>query len=249
VVQDVRKARLIALAGGQAPAAQNETERRVTPRGAISRDRMIDAALQLLWEGGYAAVTTTAVCKRAEVATASLYHHFGDKAGLMVAMIEASLTYATRRFLELIGEETRTLARLERYVYAMRELGKDYRANTMGVLSTLAEGAAESPETRAAIADARKRAWRFVAAEMGETVGVDDGMLFAHLQFAFATYIIEVARTTDDKGEIRALYDSFSRTMVIAAAALRPSLLQEPEFAAAVQAASEDDPSTERRGE
>lgn len=249
MAEDPRKARLHALTGGTGSAPDGEMERRVTPRGAISRDRMIDAALQLLAEGGYAAVTTNAVCRRAEVATASLYHHFGDKAGLLVAMIDSSLTYAARRFVELIGDEARPLARLQRYVHAMRELGRDYRANTMGVLSTLAEGAADSPEIRTAIADVRRRAWGFVAAEMADTIGVEDGMLFSHIQFAFATYITEVARSATSKDEVRALYDSFNRTMMIVSAALRPALLDAPEFAAAVEAASEPDPHAHHQGE
>ncbi len=243
MTEQKRDARLIALTGGASEPANDANARRVTSRGAISRDRILDAALALLWEGGYPALSISAVCKRAEVSAASLYHHFGDKAGLMTAMIEASLGHASRRFFELIGEETRTLAKLERYVLAMRELGRDYRTNTIGVLSTLAEGAGESPELAAAIADARKRAWRFTAAEMCETVGVEDGMLFAHIQFAFATYIIEVAKSAGDRDELRALYDSFKRAMVIAAVAVNPALLHEPEFAAAAKAASEADPS------
>lgn len=234
--------RIVALnAGGQRETAYEPGARRRTLRGAISRDRILDAALALIWEGGYPALSISAVCKRAEVSAASLYHHFGDKAGLMSAMIEASLVYASEAFIEFVDQETRPLARLERYVLAMRELGKDYRTNTIGVLSTLAEGAAESPELAAAIGDARRRAWRFTAAEMCETVGVTDGLLFAHLQFAFATYIIEVAKSKGDRAELRALYDSFSRCMVMTAAAVNPALLHEPEFAAAAKAASEAD--------
>ncbi len=244
MVDEVRKARLELVTGGKprTDVVHDSEDRRVTKRGAISRDRILDAAMSLLAEGGYPAISISAVCKRAEVSAASLYHHFGDKAGLMEAMIEDSIVLAANRFLDLMSSYDHPLDQIGSYIETMRALGRDYRGNTIGVLASLAQGCSESPEMAKAIQGARARAWRFVAAEMGDHFGVEDGMMFAHLQFAFATYIIHVAQSTEGRDEINALYDSLHRFLILLIAALRPDFAKDPRFAAALAEASRDRP-------
>ncbi|MEQ4499406.1 TetR/AcrR family transcriptional regulator [Nocardioides kribbensis] len=57
----------------------------VQSRSESSADRMLAAALDLLAEGGLAAVTIAAVARRAGTSNGSLYHRFGDRTGLLVA--------------------------------------------------------------------------------------------------------------------------------------------------------------------
>jgi len=54
-------------------------------------DRMRRCALDLLRDGGPAALTTRAVCECAGVTAPTLYHHFGDKDGLLRAVARAEL--------------------------------------------------------------------------------------------------------------------------------------------------------------
>jgi AcrR family transcriptional regulator len=54
-------------------------------------DRIRVSALELLREGGPAALTTRAVCERAGVTAPTLYHHYGDKDGLLRALAQAEL--------------------------------------------------------------------------------------------------------------------------------------------------------------
>lgn len=61
--------------------------RRLSPAQAERRARLVDAAYGLACEGGYAAVTIAAVCERAEVARATVYHHFGSKDHLIAEAI------------------------------------------------------------------------------------------------------------------------------------------------------------------
>jgi TetR/AcrR family transcriptional repressor of nem operon len=48
----------------------------------------MDAALDLMWEESYGAVTIDDICKRAEVKKGSFYYFFGSKAELAVAALE-----------------------------------------------------------------------------------------------------------------------------------------------------------------
>lgn len=61
--------------------------RRLTPAQVSRRDRLVDVAYALAREGGYAAVTIDAVRERADVARATIYHHFGSKDHLIAAAI------------------------------------------------------------------------------------------------------------------------------------------------------------------
>jgi AcrR family transcriptional regulator len=57
------------------------------PRGSGTRDRLVLAASRLLAEGGPAAVTLRAVGDRAGVSRSAPYRHFGDKDGLLTAVL------------------------------------------------------------------------------------------------------------------------------------------------------------------
>ena len=55
---------------------------RTRARLAAARERIADAALDQLAEGGYASASVVTVARRAEVATGSVYRHFPSKADL-----------------------------------------------------------------------------------------------------------------------------------------------------------------------
>jgi AcrR family transcriptional regulator len=55
-------------------------------------EQILAAASKLLAKGGAAAVTTRAVCEAAGVTAPTLYHHFGDKDGLLSALVAQGVT-------------------------------------------------------------------------------------------------------------------------------------------------------------
>ena len=55
---------------------------RTRARLAAVRERIVDAALDQLAEGGYASASVVAVANRAGVATGSVYRHFPSKGDL-----------------------------------------------------------------------------------------------------------------------------------------------------------------------
>ncbi len=57
-------------------------------RTSDAKDRLMQAALSLLWEENYGGVTVDDICKRAEVKKGSFYYFFPGKAELAVAAIE-----------------------------------------------------------------------------------------------------------------------------------------------------------------
>src|SRR2546423_7587612 len=58
------------------------TTERTEARRAQTRERIVQAAHELVAEGGFAAAPVAAVAQRAKVATGSVYRHFSSKADL-----------------------------------------------------------------------------------------------------------------------------------------------------------------------
>jgi AcrR family transcriptional regulator len=67
-----------------AVAARRRSTPAAEPRRAGTRKRLVQAARQLLEEGGYGAASVQAIADRAGVAAGALYRHFASKAELVV---------------------------------------------------------------------------------------------------------------------------------------------------------------------
>src|SRR5437763_9979153 len=76
-----------------------------TPRLApeIRREQLLDAALDVLTEGGFDAVTVEAVARRAGVTRPVVYNMFGDLNGLMVTLIDREERAALAPLLDIVG--------------------------------------------------------------------------------------------------------------------------------------------------
>jgi AcrR family transcriptional regulator len=86
------------------PPLQPKAE--VTPnrRGARSREAVLDAAERLMAEHGFEAATVAALVKTAGIPASSIYHYFGSKDGVLLAVMERG---AQRYFAELQLPERR----------------------------------------------------------------------------------------------------------------------------------------------
>jgi TetR/AcrR family transcriptional repressor of nem operon len=61
---------------------------RLTPQGSQTRQRIIVAAAELMFEQGVAGTTTEQVRAAAGVSSSQIYHYFADKHALVLAVIE-----------------------------------------------------------------------------------------------------------------------------------------------------------------
>ena len=62
-------------------------QRRLTPKGRATRDRIVSVAAQLMFEHGVAGTSLGDVQKAAGVGASQVYHYFGDKQSLIRAVI------------------------------------------------------------------------------------------------------------------------------------------------------------------
>jgi TetR/AcrR family transcriptional repressor of nem operon len=65
--------------------------RRLTPRGAATRDRIVDAAASLVYERGFAGTSLDDVMAATGTSKSQLYHYFADKDALVREVIKEQL--------------------------------------------------------------------------------------------------------------------------------------------------------------
>lgn len=93
-------------------------------RGPATRDRLLDAAAEVIAEGGYAAATVAAVAERCGVATGALYRHFPSKAELMVELFRRAAD-------EQLESMQAAAAEAETFVGKLEAVLRDYATTTL----------------------------------------------------------------------------------------------------------------------
>lgn len=80
-----------------------------------ARERLVQAAIDLIWTSSYGAVSVDAICERADVRKGSFYHFFASKDELVVAALSAHWEIR-RPFLDDVFSASRSpIDRLGRY--------------------------------------------------------------------------------------------------------------------------------------
>jgi AcrR family transcriptional regulator len=108
--RDARRARPPRLRPRR-PSRRRRTGRRAArPSPGTTRERLVQAARQLLEEGGYGAASVQAIADRAGVSAGALYRHFSSKAELFVEVFRD----AAKRDLSVVDDAAATGSCIER---------------------------------------------------------------------------------------------------------------------------------------
>jgi AcrR family transcriptional regulator len=83
---------------------------------AQTRERLLDEALTLFSQRGYAATGIRDILKAAGVTQPTLYHHFADKAALLQTLIARHYGESHQRLAEIIVEEATVVGKLQAFV-------------------------------------------------------------------------------------------------------------------------------------
>ncbi|MGI8666840.1 MAG: TetR/AcrR family transcriptional regulator [Jatrophihabitans sp.] len=139
-------------------------------RALATRDRLLEASLLVLYQRGYAATTTTAVCVQAGVSRGTQLHHFPSKAELVRASIEH---LADKRAAEMRTELTGLPPAGDRIDAALALLERTFTSRLYSVALEVWMAARTDPELRAALAPLERRIGRELFALTVEVLGVD----------------------------------------------------------------------------
>ena len=86
------------------------------PRICHTRERLTDAAMDLIWENSYASTSVDAICERAEVKKGSFYYFFKSKSDLAVEALEADWRKKKPEMDGIFSPTVPPLERFERYL-------------------------------------------------------------------------------------------------------------------------------------
>jgi TetR/AcrR family transcriptional regulator, transcriptional repressor for nem operon len=104
-------------------------------RTSDADERLKTAALELIWEESYGAVTIDDICKRAEVKKGSFYYFFDSKASLAVAALEKMWTDDWKPALDArFSAAVEPLVRIKGYLESPYERQCKIKQNTGKVL-------------------------------------------------------------------------------------------------------------------
>lgn len=135
-----------------APNRQNAPERPLTPKGRATRQRIVAAAAQLMYERGLTEATLEDVRAAAGVSGSQIYHYFADKQALLLAVIEFQ-TAAVLELQEPHFARLDTMAGLRGWRDSLVNYQRRLQCRGGCPIGTLGSEVAESnPEARLAVA-------------------------------------------------------------------------------------------------
>jgi AcrR family transcriptional regulator len=186
-------------------------------QGEESRQRLVDAATELIGERGYHATAVNDICRRAGVAKTALYWHFGDKQGLLAAVIEAQGArwieeLQKRAYLRALPHE-----RLGSLVDGWREILEAQPQLIRLPAFLQLEAAEHSEEIRASLALLFERSERAIQQGLEDSLGrgtLPDAASVAHIVMSLLESVVARVGLARNDAERDALYEGVKRSVV-----------------------------------
>ena len=89
-------------------------------RTSDANERLMDAALDLIWEESYGAITIDDICRRADVKKGSFYYFFSSKSELAVAALERMWQETSKPKMDgIFSPSVEPLVRISTYLASM----------------------------------------------------------------------------------------------------------------------------------
>jgi AcrR family transcriptional regulator len=147
--------------------------RRRSGRGQGSRERILEAAAELFSQRGYAGAGVDQLAARSGIAKTAIYYHFGNKEGLLAAVLERTATSWIEGIRAASQQGGDPIERLDRALAGMRAMVEE-KPWILKLLQILAlEVADEKPEVRETLRTILRRAREAIVSGMHEALGVE----------------------------------------------------------------------------
>jgi TetR/AcrR family acrAB operon transcriptional repressor len=105
--------------------------RRTKEEAEITKQNLLAAGLEVFSRKGYKATRVEDIARQANVTTGAIYHHFGGKSALYIALVEKSSTKSNRLAQQIVeegGTPATILRRLLVHLFEFAEEDQEYRA-------------------------------------------------------------------------------------------------------------------------
>jgi AcrR family transcriptional regulator len=157
-------------------------------KGSVSRDRIVDSAIELFSQRGYAGTGVSGIVRAAGIEKSALYWHFGSKEGLLAAVFDRMDTEFVEQILkQSVGSDVSPGAGLNLFIDGLQQIVARNGHIVRLLLSVSIERSQVSKETRAAMQRVFDRTRLAVAHGFEQALGVQlpDVDLIARLVLAY----------------------------------------------------------------
>jgi len=187
-----------------------------TPQGESSRERILDAAIELISERGYSATSVDALCKRAGIVKTAVYWHFGSKEGLLAAVVERVATTWIEEVQKSAYQVGSPLQRLALTIRGLRTIVEERPRLMRLVLSVLFERAGEDEETRRALNRIFIRARRAIVDGIESALpNIRDPDLIAHTILSLMQGALVLRLADPVETDLDRLFSDMQRTVIL----------------------------------
>jgi AcrR family transcriptional regulator len=203
----------------------------VTPnrRGLKSRERVLDAAERIMAEQGFEAATIARVVEESGIPLSSVYHYFGSKDGILLAVMERGADRFFADLPDLTRRDGRPVQHLARVAAATaRTLERHPNFLRLLIVFAVQPPAAGEGEIRAVVHRIRQHALDLLREQLAGAFGDDPRSPVADLLARLALAAIDgafVASQADPATSIEQLLEPLPASL----AATRRSLLSRPD--------------------
>jgi AcrR family transcriptional regulator len=156
-------------------------------KGNVSRERILESAIALFSERGYAASGVHEIARRAGIEKAALYWHFGSKEGLLAAVLDRTDAEFVERVYKKVSQSATSDERLDLFVNGLKRLAAERGHMVRLMLSIAIERSHVSAESRGAVQRVFDRTRAAVVQGFEHALGVKlpDVDLIARLALAY----------------------------------------------------------------
>jgi AcrR family transcriptional regulator len=187
-------------------------------RGARSRENVLDAAERLMALHGYEAATVAALVEEAGVPPSSIYHHFGSKEGVLLAVMERG----AERFFESLPLPERRIGSQDEHLRAVIEsvaASLERHPDFLRLLIVMATqpASAEGGEVQGVVDRVREMALVRLRAQMEIVFRIDRESADAHRLARFALAAFDgafVASQASPDVDLQALLESLPAALI-----------------------------------
>lgn len=184
-------------------------------RANDSKQRLMDAANDLMWENSYASTSVDAICERAGVKKGSFYHFFESKSDLSVAALDVDWQIKKPELDAIFSPTVPPIERFERYFKRALDKQTALRERTGNVLGcalfTLgAEISTLDDAIRAKVEEILGEHLKYLTsavrdAQAGQLIRSGDAVEKAQTLFTFYQGSLTLARIQNDLEPLRRL--------------------------------------------
>jgi AcrR family transcriptional regulator len=186
-------------------------------KGEASRERILDAAIQLFSERGYAGTGVQEIARQAGIEKAALYWHFGSKESLLAAVLDRTDAEFVERVLKRVARGGSTDERLDLFVNGLMRLAAERGHMVRLMLSIAIERGKVSVEAHTAVAKVFERTRKAVELGFEQALGVKlpDIDLIARLSLAYLEEASVRAAIDPDGAEHERFFAHLRRLIVL----------------------------------